>query len=72
VGIHDEHRRDISFFCDAPFDSVNFSHSTKAYTNRAFDIMLDPTVGMRRVFWPKNFKTGLSFANPAHSPHSGT
>lgn len=45
----------------------------KAYTDRAFDITLealsntfDPTVGVQRVFWSKNFKIGLPFSNAAH------
>jgi len=45
----------------------------KAYTERAFDITLeslanifDPTVGVQRVFWSKNFKVGLPFSNAAH------
>lgn len=49
------------------------TYITRAYTDRAFDItleqlanMFDPTVGVQRVFWSKNFKIGLSFANPSH------
>ena len=49
------------------------TYTTKAYTDRAFDVtlealanMFDPTVGVQRVFWSKNFKVGLPFANPAH------
>src|SRR3546814_18424817 len=45
----------------------------KAYTDRTFDITLealanifDPTVGVQRVFWSKNFKVGLPFSNAAH------
>jgi len=45
----------------------------KVYTERAFDVTLeslanifDPTVGVQRVFWSKNFKVGLPFSNAAH------
>lgn len=59
---------------DAVIENYDFAtYVTKAYTERAFDItlealsnMFDPTVGVQRVFWSKNFKIGLSFANPAH------
>jgi peptide/nickel transport system substrate-binding protein len=59
---------------DAAIESYDFAtYISKAYTDRAFDItleqlanMFDPTVGVQRVFWSKNFKIGLSFANPAH------
>jgi peptide/nickel transport system substrate-binding protein len=59
---------------DAVIESYDLAtYVTKAYTDRAFDItleqlanMFDPTVGVQRVFWSKNFKIGLSFANPSH------
>ncbi|MDR2452059.1 MAG: ABC transporter substrate-binding protein [Candidatus Accumulibacter sp.] len=59
---------------DAVIESYDFAtYITKAYTERAFDIaleqlanMFDPTVGVQRVFWSKNFKIGLPFANPSH------
>ena len=45
----------------------------KVYTDRAFDLtaesllnLFDPTVGVQRVFWSKNFKVGLPFSNAAH------
>lgn len=45
----------------------------KAYTEREWDITLealanifDPTVGVQRVYWSKNFKVGLPFSNAAH------
>jgi peptide/nickel transport system substrate-binding protein len=59
---------------DAAVESYDFAtYVTKAYTERAFDITLesltnlfDPTVGVQRVFWSKNFKVGLPFSNAAH------
>ncbi|MFT3959843.1 ABC transporter substrate-binding protein [Propionivibrio sp.] len=59
---------------DAVIENYDFAtYTTKAYTDRAFDVtlealanMFDPTVGVQRVFWSKNFKVGLPFANPAH------
>lgn len=59
---------------DAQIQSYDFgTYVKRAYTDRAFDITLealantfDPTVGVQRVFWSKDFKIGLPFANPAH------
>src|SRR5690606_11700332 len=59
---------------DAVIENYDFAtYVTKAYTDRAFDITLealanifDPTVGVQRVYWSKNFKVGLPFSNAAH------
>jgi peptide/nickel transport system substrate-binding protein len=59
---------------DGEIESYDFAtYVKKAYTDRAFDITLealanafDPTVGVQRVFWSKNFKVGLPFSNAAH------
>ena len=59
---------------DASVESYDFAtYVTKAYTERAFDLTLesltnlfDPTVGVQRVFWSKNFKIGLPFSNAPH------
>jgi len=59
---------------DVVVENYDFAtYTTKAYTDRAFDLtlemlsnMFDPTVGVQRVFWSKNFKIGLPFANPSH------
>lgn len=59
---------------DAVIENYDFAtYVKKAYTDRAFDITLealanifDPTVGVQRVFWSKNFKIGLPFSNAAH------
>ncbi|MBS1230114.1 MAG: transporter substrate-binding protein [Proteobacteria bacterium] len=59
---------------DAVIENYDFAtYVTKAYTDRAFDLTLealanvfDPTIGVQRVFWSKNFKVGLPFANPGH------
>ncbi|MGF6820695.1 peptide/nickel transport system substrate-binding protein [Paraburkholderia atlantica] len=59
---------------DGEVESYDFAtYVKKAYTDRAFDITLealsnafDPTVGVQRVFWSKNFKVGLPFSNAAH------
>ena len=57
---------------DAVVENYDFAtYVNKVYTERAFDLtleslanMFDPTVGVQRVFWSKNFKIGLPFANP--------
>lgn len=59
-----------------PVDFQFFDFSTyiqKAYTGREFDLTLeslsntfDPTPGIQRVFWSKNFKVGLPFSNASH------
>ncbi|WP_436046095.1 ABC transporter substrate-binding protein [Variovorax paradoxus] len=59
---------------DAAVESYDFAtYVNKTYTERAFDITLesltnlfDPTVGVQRVFWSKNFKVGLPFSNAPH------
>jgi peptide/nickel transport system substrate-binding protein len=45
----------------------------KIYTGRDFDLTLewlansfDPTIGIQRTIWSKNFKIGLPFSNPSH------
>jgi peptide/nickel transport system substrate-binding protein len=56
---------------DAEIESYDFAtYTRKVYTERAFDItaesllnLFDPTLGVQRVFWSKNFKIGLPFAN---------
>ncbi|TDT99807.1 peptide/nickel transport system substrate-binding protein [Azorhizobium sp. AG788] len=59
-----------------PVDFQFFDFSTylqKAYTARDFDLTLealsttfDPTPGVQRVYWSKNFKIGLPFSNASH------
>jgi len=59
---------------DAPLSAYDFAAYVKTvYTDRAFDIeveqlsnMFDPTIGVQRVYWSKNFKPGLGFSNGAH------
>ena len=59
---------------DAEVESYDFAtYTKKVYTDRAFDItaesllnLFDPTLGVQRVFWSKNFKIGLPFANTPH------
>jgi peptide/nickel transport system substrate-binding protein len=43
------------------------------YTDRAFDLVVeslsntfDPSLGIQRAYWSKNFKIGLPFSNAAH------
>ncbi len=43
------------------------------YTDRAFDLVIeslsntfDPTLGVQRAYWSKNFKIGLVFSNASH------
>jgi peptide/nickel transport system substrate-binding protein len=56
------------------FQFFDFStYINKAYTVRDFDITLeslsntfDPTSGVQRAFWSKNFKIGLPFSNASH------
>jgi len=59
------------------FDFPTYIH--KAYTDRTFDLALeslsnvfDPTVGIQRVFWSKNFKIGLPFSNVARYENTET
>ncbi|WP_394110486.1 ABC transporter substrate-binding protein [Xanthobacter autotrophicus] len=59
-----------------PVDFQFFDFSTyiqKAYTGREFDLTLeslsntfDPTPGIQRIFWSRNFKIGLPFSNASH------
>jgi peptide/nickel transport system substrate-binding protein len=59
---------------DVTIQSYDFAGYVKAvYTDRAFDIEIenlgnsfDPTLGVQRVYWSKNFKIGLGFSNAAH------
>ncbi|QEI07666.1 ABC transporter substrate-binding protein [Pigmentiphaga aceris] len=59
---------------DAELQTLDFAtYVTRVYTDRAFDITLenltnvfDPTIGVQRVFWSKNFKVGLPFSNAPH------
>ncbi len=59
---------------EAPVESYDFATYVKTvYTDRAFDLTsenlanaFDPTVGVQRVYWSKNFKVGLPFSNAAH------
>lgn len=59
---------------DANIEAYDFAtYVTKAYTERAFDItfesltnIFDPSVGVQRIFWSKNFKVGLPFSNAPH------
>ena len=56
------------------FQFFDFStYINKTYTGREFDITLeslsntfDPTPGIQRAFWSKNFKIGLPFSNASH------
>lgn len=58
----------------APVETYDFATYVKTvYTDRAFDLTsenlanaFDPTVGVQRVYWSKNFKVGLPFSNAAH------
>ncbi|MFI5003039.1 MAG: ABC transporter substrate-binding protein, partial [Reyranellales bacterium] len=45
----------------------------RVYTDREFDMcynghsnLFDPTVGVQRVYWSKNFKKGVPFSNASH------
>lgn len=59
---------------DANIETYDFAtYVTKAYTDRAFDLtfesltnIFDPSVGVQRIFWSKNFKIGLPFSNAPH------
>ena len=56
---------------DATIHAYDFgTYVNKVYTERAFDIsveaqsnLFDPTVGVQRVYWSKNFQIGLPFSN---------
>jgi peptide/nickel transport system substrate-binding protein len=59
---------------DAPISAYDFAAFVKTvYTDRTFDLEVeqlsntfDPTIGVQRVYWSKNFKPGLGFSNGAH------
>ncbi len=59
---------------DARIDSYDFStYIQKVYIERAFDLaaeylgnQFDPTLGVQRIYWSKNFKLGLPFSNASH------
>jgi peptide/nickel transport system substrate-binding protein len=49
------------------------SYIKRVYTDRAFDFVnntmtnsCDPTLGVQRFFWSKNFKPGVPFSNATH------
>lgn len=49
------------------------TYLTTVYTDRSFDLVVeslsntfDPTLGIQRAYWSKNFKIGLPFSNAAH------
>ncbi|HMK78293.1 MAG TPA: ABC transporter substrate-binding protein [Xanthobacteraceae bacterium] len=54
--------------------NLDFAGYVRAvYNDRAFDIEIenlgnsfDPTLGVQRVYWSKNFKIGLGFSNGSH------
>lgn len=58
---------------DAVVQNLEFAAYVKAvYTDRAFDMtvesltnVFDPTVGVQRGYWSKNFRVGLPFSNSA-------
>lgn len=64
---------------DAEVQSYDFAtYVAKAYKDRAWDLTLesltnifDPTVGVQRIFWSRNFQVGLPFSNAPHyaNPH---
>jgi peptide/nickel transport system substrate-binding protein len=59
---------------DAVIQPREFAAYVKqVYTDREFDLIIesltnvfDPTVGVQRGYWSKNFKIGLPFSNSAH------
>jgi peptide/nickel transport system substrate-binding protein len=59
---------------DATTQNLEFGAYVKGvYTDRAFDLtvesltnVFDPTVGVQRGYWSKNFRVGLPFSNSAH------
>ncbi len=49
------------------------TYLTKVYRDRSFDLVVeslsnvfDPTLGVQRAYWSKNFQLGLPFSNAAH------
>lgn len=59
---------------DARIRTQDFATYTKrVYTDRDFDFLyngmsnlFDPTVGVQRLYWSKNFKPGVPFSNGSH------
>lgn len=64
----------VSLGIEATVQNLDFAGFVKAvYADRAFDIEVDnlqntfdPTLGVQRVYWSKNFKPGLNFSNGSH------
>ncbi|PWC19583.1 ABC transporter substrate-binding protein [Brenneria corticis] len=49
------------------------THTKRVYTDRDFSLSInmfanlyDPTVGVQRLYWSKNFRIGLPFSNASH------
>jgi peptide/nickel transport system substrate-binding protein len=63
---------------DVAVRSQDFSaYIKRIYTDRDFELttsrmnnMFDPTVGVQRVFWSKNFRRGVPFSNGSHYENS--
>ena len=59
---------------EADIQKFDFATYVKVvYTDRAWDLSVesllntfDPTAGVQRVYWSKNFKIGLPFSNASH------
>jgi peptide/nickel transport system substrate-binding protein len=59
---------------DAAVRSQDFAaYAKRVYTDRAFDFAansmtntFDPTIGVQRLYWSKNFKPGVPFSNASH------
>jgi len=59
---------------NAELQTFDFStYIVRTYTNRDFDLTVealsntfDPTLGVQRAYWSKNFKVGLPFSNASH------
>ena len=59
---------------EAPVRSQDFpAYIKRIYTDRDFQVtvsrmnnMFDPSVGVQRVFWSKNFQRGVPFSNGSH------
>jgi len=59
---------------DATVRSQDFgAYVKRVYTDRAFDFVansmtntFDPTIGIQRLYWSKNFKPGVPFSNASH------
>jgi len=53
--------QDLSTFVRRVYTDRDFSFTVNGHSN-----LFDPTVGVQRIFWSKNFRKGVPFSNASH------